>query len=259
VTWTSRRAVPCCDIITGVAYGNGVFAAVGGNGSAYILTSPDGVTWTKAWPTTGSVSGYAAGIAYGPGKGFAAVGSFYNGTADQGFSMYSPDGVTWATSATAATDISSNIQHMTFGNGLWLATGFTLDAANPYGDGAIYTSTDGSQWTAQALNASFPIGDVAYGNSTYVALEPEGNAVWTSADAMQWTRTAITFTPGQGMPFGNGVFYNSALYTSPNGTNWTKVSPLPNVQEINGGAFWTAYYSNLWVGVNTNEAIITHH
>ena len=265
VTWTSRRATPCCDFINGIEWGAGlatpVFAAVGSvGGTSYILTSPDGITWTKVFPTSGSVTGNAVGIAYGGStKGFSAVGSFYNGTTDQGMAIMSLDGVTWSTSSTAATDIGSSIRGLTYGNGLFVASGSTHDAANLYGDGAIYTSPDGAAWTAQPITAGFPTGSAAYGGGVYTVLEPEGNAVWTSTNGTTWTRTAQTFAPGQGLAYGNGIFYNSALFTSTNGTAWVQQSRLPNLPEVNNGVFWAARYgSGKWVGVNAYESFLTH-
>jgi hypothetical protein len=262
VTWTSRRAAPCCDFITGIEWGAGltnpVFAAVGtiNGGANYILTSPDGVTWTKVFPTSGVVAGNSAGIAYGgPTKGFSAVGWRYNGSTYEGLAITSIDGATWASSATAATDISASISSITYGNGLFVATGFTVNGAMTAG--AVYTSSDGSAWTAQSFTGN--IGAVAYGNGVFTGFDAPAMGVWTSADAAQWTRSAVTFTPGAALAFGNGVFYNSALYTSPNGTTWTQVSRLPDISEINGGVFNAARYgASTWVGVNSDEMIVTH-
>ncbi len=59
----------------GVAYGNGLFVAVGGyvsllSSAGVILTSRDGVSWTKRTSGTGSL---LYGVAYGNGT-FVAVG-----------------------------------------------------------------------------------------------------------------------------------------------------------------------------------------
>jgi hypothetical protein len=51
VSWTQQTS-GTRDDLNGVAYGNGLFVAVGDFGT--ILTSPDGVNWTvrtSAWPT----------------------------------------------------------------------------------------------------------------------------------------------------------------------------------------------------------------
>jgi len=70
-TWTLR--VPGFNDLNSVAYGNGLFVAVGGSrDSSTILTSRDGVTWTQR------VSGTSRdlnGVTYGNGL-FVAVGSF---------------------------------------------------------------------------------------------------------------------------------------------------------------------------------------
>ena len=43
-SWISRISQFGPDVIQEIAYGNGIFVAVGGNGK--ISTSPDGITWT---------------------------------------------------------------------------------------------------------------------------------------------------------------------------------------------------------------------
>jgi hypothetical protein len=65
-TWTSRTSQR--NPLNGVTYGNGLFVAVGRNG--IILTSPDGVSWTRQTPPT---SNWLYGVTYGNGT-FVAVG-----------------------------------------------------------------------------------------------------------------------------------------------------------------------------------------
>ncbi len=43
--WHLRNRLPQGNSLNAVTYGNGIFVAVGDNGT--ILTSPDGVTWTQ--------------------------------------------------------------------------------------------------------------------------------------------------------------------------------------------------------------------
>jgi hypothetical protein len=56
--------------LNAVAYGNGLFVAVGYGGT--ILTSPDGAGWTAR---TSGTSNALLGVAYGNGK-FVAVGQY---------------------------------------------------------------------------------------------------------------------------------------------------------------------------------------
>jgi hypothetical protein len=67
VSWTQRTS-GTSNWLNGVAYGNGLFVAVGDGGT--ILTSPDGVSWTQR---TSGTSNQLNGVAYGNGL-FVAVG-----------------------------------------------------------------------------------------------------------------------------------------------------------------------------------------
>jgi hypothetical protein len=72
-TWTLRIGL---NHLSSVAYGNGLFVAVGRSdaGRGTILTSPDGVTWTvRASPTSNQLNG----VTYGNGL-FVAVGGGCN-------------------------------------------------------------------------------------------------------------------------------------------------------------------------------------
>jgi hypothetical protein len=68
VTWT-RRTSGTNSELRGVAYGDGLFVAVG---DGTILTSPDGVSWTRQTPPTGN---WLYGVTYGNGR-FVAVGMY---------------------------------------------------------------------------------------------------------------------------------------------------------------------------------------
>ena len=70
--WHLRNPLPQGSNLSGVAYGNGTFVAVGDTGT--ILTSPDGVAWDSR---TSGTSNLLVGVTYGNGT-FVAVGS--NGT-----------------------------------------------------------------------------------------------------------------------------------------------------------------------------------
>lgn len=65
-TWTSQNA-GTTDWLSGAAYGNNVFVAVGGG---IVLTSPDGMTWTTRTSGMPDING----AAYGNNR-FVAVGA----------------------------------------------------------------------------------------------------------------------------------------------------------------------------------------
>jgi hypothetical protein len=77
-----------------VTYGNGLFVAVGDGGT--ILTSPDGVNWTRG-PRGRATRLF--GVTYGNGL-FVAVGRF-------GTILTSPDGVTWTPRTSGTSDSST--------------------------------------------------------------------------------------------------------------------------------------------------------
>jgi len=105
-TWTSRTSGTSNDLY-GVTYGNGLFMAVGRNGT--ILTSPDGRSWTARASGT---SNQLEGVTYGNGL-FVAVGP--NGTI-----LTSPDGVNWTARASGT---SNWIEGVTYGNNTFVAVG----------------------------------------------------------------------------------------------------------------------------------------
>ena len=145
-TWTLRNLG---NPLGGVAYGNGLFVAVGWNGA--ILTSPDGVNWT-AW--TSGTSSELKGVAHGNSL-FVAVGK-------SGTILTSPDGVSWNQQTS---ETSSELKGVAYGNSLFVAVG---------DDGTILTSPDGVSWTARTSGTSSELKGVAYGNSLFVAVGKDG-------------------------------------------------------------------------------------
>ena len=152
----------------GVAAGNGLFAVIGQSGSGTgwsIRTSPDGITWTER--ATGA-TGYFAGIVYGAGRGFAAVGSRTGSTTTMGIALTSPDGITWTAQPDATTSIDTTILALTSGGGLFVAVGFggaiftSPTGALAFGDGkflsaGLGTSTDGVNWTQASPLPDLPV------------------------------------------------------------------------------------------------------
>ncbi len=204
---------------TGMAYGNGVFVAVGpttGNApSTVAASSVDGTTWVqRTMPGTGQ--GWSS-VAYGNGV-FAAVQS--NGAT---VGAYSSDGINW----TASTMPAAQYWTITFANGIFLAIADNATAS---------TSPDGITWTLRSIPNSSMLAS-AYGNNTFVAVGATTN-VCSSVDGAAWTFATAAFSLGTGLAFGAGLFVatqnaaSAAIITSPDGITWTSRS-LPSSQSWN--------------------------
>ena len=202
-----------------VAYGNGIFVAVGaaaGYGFAGVMTSPDGITWTSR---VAAISGATwGGVTFGNGI-FVAVSSccgIGNGV------MTSSDGITW-TSRNSVASQSDNWNDVTFGNGLFVAVADDRTYR-------VMTSPDGITWTARTAAAANSWRSVTYGDGLFVAVGYSGssNGVMTSPDGITWTaRVSAENNSWRGITYANGLFVAvstdgvNRVMTSPNGITWT--------------------------------------
>ncbi len=168
ITWTLRTKSDV-STLTDVAFGGGVFVAVGtatASGSQ-VFTSPDGITWTNR---TGAVAAATwTSVTYGAST-FVAVRAA--GTAATQI-MYSTNlGVTWvaATSPEATTWNSVD-----FGVGLFVAIANT-------GTNRVMYSLNGITWVGAAAAAANNWVEVAFGGGVFAAVASSGtgNRVMTS-------------------------------------------------------------------------------
>lgn len=171
ITWTSRTSPlsgsPLADSTwTSVAYGDGLFVAVGDGGTNRVMRSTDGITWTTV--NVPAVSWRS--VTYGNGL-FVAVTS----TSTTFQVMTSPDGLTW-TGRSAA--VNNQWRSVTFGNSLFVAVSVS-------GTGnRVMTSTDGTTWTSRTSAADNGWYSVGYGDGLFVAVSitGTGNRVMTSGE-----------------------------------------------------------------------------
>ena len=248
--WHWRNPLPDGNDLKGLAYGNGLFVAVGSYGT--IVTSTDKITWIKR--STDSIYNLFD-VAFGDGK-FVAVGdstilssvdgkswvrqlnnwatgiTYGNGlfVAVAGDNIFtSPDGVTWTKRIPPASNIGLN--KVGYAKGIFVAFG------HGSGGDIIATSSDGITWTQRYSgipgSAGGPAG-FAYGNDIFVISGSGGVGItttYTSHDGVEWTKHI--FTPpatsytGVGLCFSNGVFMfvNSyGIETSLDGADWAKKS-----------------------------------
>ena len=236
VTWTAAMPTPfgtSNNQMYAVAFGNGIFIAVGRQGMA---SSPDGRTWTKIGTSNPN------NLAFGGGRWVAVGGA--GGTA------YSTDnGSTWTNvsagdvfgTSTAAN--RSGIFSVAYGNNRWIIGG---------DGGRMATSSNGASWTAVA-NTTFPSGgqnyeinDIAYANNRWVAVGARGMAY--STDGANWTSVttavrAVVFQGGSSINVGGVAFGNN---------RWVAVGADGRIGYSADGAAWTAV-ANTTIWQYTND------
>jgi len=109
-----------------------------------------------------------------------------------------------------------------YGNGLYAAAGT---------DGVIYSSTDGTHWTAQqgGIGLGGQYLDMIYANGMFLAIGMDGQRnthATQSVDGVTWKDALVPLpvsTLFQGVGFGNGSFVvtDTVAATSADGVNWT--------------------------------------
>ncbi len=187
-----------------IAYGNGIYVAVGGGG---IQTSPDGVVWTARTKAAGAMD--PRGITFGNGRFVATAHN--NGTWS---TMTSTDGITW----TAGNSTQSGINNVAYGANMFVAVGW---------DGFIISSPDGTNWTQRSATGD-EWRDVIFANGQFLAIgaPPSGN-VATSNDGITWTIQAGSGTPYTKLAYGESLYVgtaNSNMAYSSNGITWNGTS-----------------------------------
>jgi hypothetical protein len=203
IVWTKHGTVTNASrAISRVAYGNGRYVSLGSLGS-YILTSPDGITWTQSTNLTGPWTN----ITFGNGMFVAVANSGTNRIAT------SPDGLTWTT---RVAPVNNAWQDVIFGNGQFVAMACGAGTTcNSTAGTRIMTSPDGITWTARTSPAS-DWRAIAYGGGQYVVVGI--SSAMTSPDGITWTTRTFPATNGAYVAYGNGKFVASVLASggSPN-------------------------------------------
>src|SRR5438876_6496522 len=139
--WHWRNPAPTANRLSAVAYGNGLFVAVGDFGT--IETSSDGVTWTFRHAEAATLNG----VAFGNDR-FVAVGS-------DGLILNSQDGINWANGISLS---SSWLIGVAYGNGAFVAAGL---------EGSLLISSNGVNWTdGGSLPSS--LRTITFGNGRFV-------------------------------------------------------------------------------------------
>jgi hypothetical protein len=231
-TWNATSSLtPSTVLFTFVAFGAGLFVAIGSNNTTQYFTSPDGINWT--------VRSYSLAIAPGgmvfAGGQFVIVGQ--NATV-----LTSPDGLSWTT----RTGINKVWNRLAYGNGLYVAVESVTST--------IMYSSDGITWTANAMNGFTSRGykSIAFGGGVFVVLgsSASSNMVAVSTNATSWTEyPTLPAGTWQGVTFGNGIFWAVASATgavSSDGISWKPASLM--------GGYNITFANDLFFGGNSSGA-----
>ncbi|HKI68957.1 MAG TPA: hypothetical protein VKA67_05170, partial [Verrucomicrobiae bacterium] len=215
--WVWRQPQPFSLQVNAVAHGNGLWALFANSGM--VATSPDGIEWDLANAATNALFINAA---FGNGR-FVA-------TSSRGV-LYSMDGHSWFPAAG-----SGSIRNVAFGNGLFFgADGIHLN---------IWRSTDGSNWTSQALGGLSHFNTASFANNRYFMIGTDytyrNYLLYTSTDATNWTGPVALGTNNiLKIVYGNGVYVGinnvstlttswSEFRTSTDGTTWSDPTAVTN-------------------------------
>jgi len=234
----------------------GLFVTVGDNG--IILTSSDGISWTKRTSVT---TKNLYGVTYGNST-FVTVG-------DNGTILTSSDGGTSWTNKRTSSGTTKNLYGVTYGDGLFVTVG---------GNATIFTSSNGTTWTERdGLRSKWVLPQyfkaITYRKKLFVLVGRNGRTL-NSPDGITWKQrksgtkynlVGITYSPScgkaewKGLDAGlckNGIFVsvgkNGRILTSFDGNWWVKRTfKLPE------WLYAVTYGNGTFVTVGVNGVIIT--
>ena len=252
--WANQQLGKEGEVFRAVAFGNGVFAAVGSFGGRNMTAATrDGVEW-KLGGNDAKYSRYFRGLVFGGGKFLAlggdpgtvgaakpfvstsadgvewselkdiggkfiirrvAVGNErFVGVGDRGRRAFSKDGLVWEDAPN--TKPIDTLVDIAFGNGTFVGVGL---------HGLRMTTTDGVTWSEPMRGQEGEhLNSIVWAQNRFVAVG--AGATWISPDAVKWERQ-----PNQDAPlncvFGGGAFIGSMwkgrILRSTDGVRWTQV------------------------------------
>jgi hypothetical protein len=223
ITWTAtNNSSIATNAVNDVAYGNGMYVAVGGK----ISTSTDGVNWTHNTTTANTqlAAGYPLqSIVFSEGK-FITVGQALNSTNNKALIYSSIDGLNWSLATVSASSMSG-LRGVVFGNAQYIAL-------TSYGTGSFITSSNAATWNVgtTTTGSATPKGsDIAFGDGLFVTVGSRYSStssatdnhgyISTSADGKTWIENIASGTPLTSITYGNGTFVavggKGSVYTSP--------------------------------------------
>lgn len=238
--------------LNAVAFGSGLFVAVGDNG--VILTSPDGEMWT---PRGSGTTNRLPAIAFGNGR---FVVTRENQTAPI---LTSSDGITWVPGAVTNLDgtprASSAFATVAFGGGRFMTAG-------PLSQDIVLTSTDGTSFHPVTV-AHYPDPNAPNGNLLFLTYcdgqfftIASSQGVYSSADGMKWkwrgTSASVLGTDGMSkLSVVNGL---AAYFSADAARSWQwAMVPKDRYLNLSSNLRAICYGAGVFVGVDSSSGIWT--
>ena len=251
--WLSPSPKPTANNLFGVTFTNGLFVAVGANGT--ILSSPNGMNWTARTPSANFTNTLRA-VTAGGGQ-FVAVG-------EKGSIVSSANGTSWTERPQGS---GYSFVDVAYGGGQFAAIGPGPQVPNGEGGGftintnIIFTSPNGAAWLQQSApvyHANYFLDAIAYGNGRF--LINEGGQMIESLNGVNWNRiTAFVTDPLGKLKFAQGKFFQgnvqSIRVSSDNGLSWADEAAFPGLgvySMANGGGYYAAVGTGFGVRSSTN-------
>jgi hypothetical protein len=258
LAWTLGQTSVAVNL-NAVAFGNGLFVAVGDNGN--ITTASFGASNGGNWQTRHSQT--ANNI-----TGVIFDGTKFLGVTSSSETVESTDGVSWHrgdtgfwTELTALAYDSMNTRYVTVGD----------IGINTLGTSYILTSLDGNTWTEHASAGLQNLKAVTHGQGVIVAVGAN-ETIDTSPDGALWTVHIRSLRPqtlndvkygaGEFMAVGDGVAdsQSATAYRSFDGNTWSFMD-LPTTNNLHGvakgpGSQWVAVGGSAAEGNSTAGAVV---
>jgi len=201
-TWSAGAATGKSDLVS-IAYGNGVYIAVGGTTNTASAVSATDPTGTGAWidrssAITATSTGFYNAIAFGNGYFVAINGGGGNKTST---SQANPG--LWA--AGGNLPASTTWTSVAFGNNRFVALAITGAVAYSVDNATTWTACPSSTGTTGSiLSSSYTWSKISYGQGLFFAIAQGTTVCATSPDGINWTVRAMPSSSNwQGLAFGN--------------------------------------------------------
>ena len=227
-------------LLCDVAFGKGVFVAVGGGDTvAPYWVTRDGGTWKEIRP---GWKGRIGHIAFGNGR-FVAGG---------GHLTWSEDGENWKQGVKIPFDKGVHLRHIVFGNGVFVGAGDCWSK-----EAAWYrVVTPDGETVAHFETGKLPVRGLTFGAGRFVAVQGDGS-IESSADGKTWERSELDPDKGSGSVLWTGkgfvVSGGKTALMSPDGRSWTRTtSRIPCSPLAGGGGVFVggSWKHGLWTSVD---------